>query len=106
MASTQAASAGASRPRPKTAPAAAAPQACSPTWARLIAKVYQVDPLLCTGCAERLSIVAFLTDASPSARSSTTSGLSPPEAEKPPSLREVLRVAEPGEGWGAPAEWE
>jgi hypothetical protein len=29
------------------------------------------------------------------------------EAEKPPPPpREVLRVAEHGEGWGVPAEWE
>jgi hypothetical protein len=36
---------------------------CSPSWARLIAKVYQVDPLVCTACGRRTSIVAFLTDA-------------------------------------------
>jgi len=28
--------------------------------------------------------------------------LSTPEAEKPPPMREVLRVAEHGEGWGVP----
>jgi Putative transposase len=32
-------------------------------------------------------------------------GLSTPEAEKPPPLREVLRVAQHHEGWGVPAEW-
>jgi hypothetical protein len=30
--------------------------------------------------------------------------LSSPEAQKPPPLREVLRVAEHGEGWGVPAD--
>jgi hypothetical protein len=34
-------------------------------------------------------------------------GLSRPEAAKPPPpAREVLRVAEHGDRWGAPAEWE
>jgi hypothetical protein len=33
-------------------------------------------------------------------------GLSTPEAEKPPPLRQVLRVAEQAEGWGVPAEWD
>jgi hypothetical protein len=34
-------------------------------------------------------------------------GLGTPEAAKPPaSAREVLRVAEHGDGWGVPAQWE
>jgi hypothetical protein len=33
-------------------------------------------------------------------------GLSTPEADKPPPLREVLRVAEHNEGCGVPAQWE
>ena len=34
-------------------------------------------------------------------------GLSTPEAAKPPPpAPEVLRVAEHGDGWGVPAEWE
>ena len=32
-------------------------------------------------------------------------GLSPQEQAKPPPLREILRVAEYGEGWGVPASW-
>jgi hypothetical protein len=34
----------------------------SPSWGRLIAKVYQVDPLLCTRCGKRMSTIAFVTD--------------------------------------------
>jgi putative transposase len=79
---------------------------CSPSWARLIAKVYQVDPLLCVRCGQRMSMVAFVTDAFAIRRILDHVGLSTPEAERPPPLREVLRVAEPAEGWGAPAEWE
>ena len=34
-------------------------------------------------------------------------GLSTPEAEKPsPPLPQLLRVAEQGDGWGVPAQWE
>jgi hypothetical protein len=34
----------------------------SPSWGRLIAKVYQVDPLLGTRCGKRMSLIAFITD--------------------------------------------
>ncbi len=53
---------------------------CSPGWARLIAEVYQVDPLVCTRCGKRM--------------------------KPPPPVREILRVAERGDGWGVPADWE
>jgi len=33
---------------------------CPPTWARLIAKVYQVDPLVCIRCGQRMSLIAFV----------------------------------------------
>ncbi len=32
-------------------------------------------------------------------------GLSTPQAEKPPPIREVVRVAEYADGWGVPAKW-
>jgi hypothetical protein len=38
---------------------------CSPAGARLIAKVHQVDPLLCTRCGQQMTMVAFLTDQLP-----------------------------------------
>lgn len=66
----------------------------------------QVDPLLCVRCGQRMSMVAFVTDAFAIRRILDHLGLSTPEAERPPPLREVLRVAEPAEGWRAPAEWE
>ena len=51
-------------PEPDGTMAAADPplKRCSPSWARLIAKVYQVYPLVCTRCGQRMSIVAFVTD--------------------------------------------
>jgi hypothetical protein len=34
----------------------------SPSWARLIAKIYQVDPLVCSRCGQKMQMIAFLTD--------------------------------------------
>jgi hypothetical protein len=66
-----------------------------------------VDPLVCTRCGQCMTVVAFLTDGLAIRRILDHLGLSTPEAEKPPPPpREVLRVAEHGEGWGVPAEWE
>jgi hypothetical protein len=65
-----------------------------------------VDPLVCTRCGQRMSIVAFVTDSFAIRRILDHLGLSPQRLEKPPPIREVLRVAERGEGWGVPAEWE
>jgi hypothetical protein len=42
------------------------------SWARLIAKVYQADPLVCTRCGQRMSLMAFVTDQMAIGRSSTT----------------------------------
>ena len=95
-------------PEPDTMPATEPPRKrCSPSWARLIAKVYQVDPLVCTRCGQRMSIVAFVTDSFAIRRILDHLGLSPPQQQKkPPPAREVVRVAEYGDGWGAPAHWE
>jgi hypothetical protein len=49
---------------PDTTSVTAEPQPrrrCSPSWARLIAKVYQVDPLVCVRCGQRMSILAFVS---------------------------------------------
>jgi hypothetical protein len=79
---------------------------CTPTWARLIAKVYQVDPLLCTRCGQKMQMIAFLTDELSIRRILDHLGLSTPAQDKPPPVREILRVAEQGESWGVPASWE
>jgi hypothetical protein len=80
---------------------------CSPSWARLIARVYQVDPLVCTRCGHRMSTIAFVTDQLAIGKILDHLGLSSPEAAKPPPpVREVLRVAEHGEGWGTPQQWD
>jgi hypothetical protein len=80
---------------------------CSPTWARLIAKVfYQVDPLVCTRCGRKMQTIAFLTDQLSIKRILDHLGLSTPPQDKPPPVREVLRVAEQGESWGVPTDWQ
>jgi hypothetical protein len=64
---------------------------CSPGWARLIAKVFQADPLVCKRCGGPLNIVAYITDTVAIRRILDYLGLSPPE-EPPPDIREVVRV--------------
>lgn len=53
-----------------------------------------------------MSVAGFVTDTVAIRRIIEHLGLSTPEAAKPPPVREVLRIAEHGEGWGVPAEWE
>jgi hypothetical protein len=75
--------------------------------ARLIARVYQVDPLVCVRCGQRVRLIAFVTDQMAIGKILEHLGLSTPEVAKPPlPAREVLRVAEHGDGWGVPAQWE
>ncbi len=79
---------------------------CLSSWARLLAKVYQVDPLVCTRCGQRMSVVGFVTGAVAVGRILEHLGLRTPQAEKPPPERELVRVAEHGDGWGVPADWD
>jgi hypothetical protein len=48
---------------------------------------------------------AFVTNAAAIGRILEHLGLSTPEAEKPPPP-EIRRVAEHGDGWGVPADWD
>jgi hypothetical protein len=57
---------------------------CSPTWARLISKVYSADPLTCRRCGGPLKIVAYIHDQFTIKRILDSLGLSPPEIERPP----------------------
>jgi Transposase zinc-binding domain/Putative transposase len=63
----------------------------SPSWARLLAKVFQVDPLVCRRCAGPLKVVAYITDSLAIRQILEHLGLSPPE-KPPPDIREVVRV--------------
>jgi hypothetical protein len=39
-------------------------RACRSAWARLIAKVYEVDPLICPRCGSQMKLIAVITDPS------------------------------------------
>jgi len=70
---------------------------CSPSWARLIAKVFQVDPLVCRRCGGPLKVVAYITDSLAIRQILEHLDLSPPE-KPPPDIREVVRVPVDEEG--------
>ncbi len=69
----------------ETAPAEAPKKRpCSSNWARLIAKVYQADPLTCRTCGGPLQIVAYIHDQLTIKTILDHLGLAPPEIERPP----------------------
>jgi len=53
-----------------------------------------------------MSILAFVTDPLSITKILDHLGLRLLEQDKPPPPREVLRLAEHGEGWGVPADWQ
>jgi hypothetical protein len=69
---------------------------CSPSWARLIAKVYQADPLVCRDCGGPLKIIGYLHDQGAIRQILEHLGLAPPEDERPPP--EVRHVPVDDEG--------
>ena len=70
---------------------------CSPSWARLIAKVYEVDPLTCARCGKQMKLVSFITDQLAVKRILDHLGFSPPERPRPPP-REITTVPVDDEG--------
>jgi len=70
------------------------------SWARLIRKVYEVDPLLCRYCGAEMRIVAFVVEASSLRRLLKGVGLGPQEAEPlsraPPGVGELVYEAVEG----------
>ena len=70
---------------------------CSPSWARLIAKVFQADPLQCRRCGGPLKVVAYVTDSLAIRQILEHLDLSPPE-KPPPEIRDVVRAPVDDEG--------
>lgn len=48
---------------PALIPAEVSRKAFSKNWARLIQKIYEVDPLVCPKCKEAMRIISFIEDA-------------------------------------------
>ena len=65
-----------------------------PSWARLIRRVYEVDPLLCPLCGAEMKILAFIVDfgaAKATAKSLALAGQEPePLAHAPPETLELI----------------
>ncbi len=70
------------------------------TWARLISKVFHVDPLKCRDCGGPLQTVAYVTDQLAVNKILEHLGLSPPEEARPPP--KVRYVPTDDEGWELP----
>jgi hypothetical protein len=47
---------------PQPSSATVPESACRSAWARLIAKVYEIDPLVCPHCSSKMRILAVITD--------------------------------------------
>ena len=61
----------------------------------MIAKVYQVDPLICARCGKRMSVAGFVTDTATVGRILDHLGLSAPAAETPPPAGDLPPVQDP-----------
>ena len=68
--------------RPQPAPCTVPECACRSAWARLIAKIYERDPLVCPTCNSRMRILAAITD--------------PAEVKK--ILRHLIKIGRPPPG--------
>ncbi len=60
-------------------------------------KSYHADPLVCRRCGGKLKIIAYVSDEISVKRILAELGLSP-EEEKPPPIRDVVRVPVDDEG--------
>ena len=65
---------------------------CTPSWARLISKVYGADPLICRRCGQKLRIIAYITDSLSIKQVLDHLGLWPAEDDKPPPAAPELRT--------------
>ena len=55
---------------------------CRSAWARLIAKIYEIDPFICPRCSSKMRVLAVITD--------------PGEVKK--ILRHLVKIARPPPG--------
>jgi hypothetical protein len=57
---------------------------CPPSWARLIHKVFQADPLVCRRCGAKLELVGYVCDGFAVRRVLDELGLGPPKRSRHP----------------------
>ena len=61
--------------------------------------MFHADPLVCRKCGGKLKVIAYVSDEVSVKRILAELGLSPPEEEKPPPIRAVIRVPVDYEGY-------
>jgi hypothetical protein len=78
---------------------------CTRSWARLIARVHQADPLTCRKCGAKLTLVAYFTDGVSIRRILDHLGLStaPQDRTPPHEPPDIVRVPVDDEGRELPA---
>jgi hypothetical protein len=65
---------------------------CSKSWARLIKKIYEVDPLTCSNCGGSMRIIAFIEDCKVIRKILDWLGIDEARRDRPPPKR--LAVAD------------
>jgi len=74
-----------------------------PAWARLIAKVYEIDPLVCPRCGSEMRLIAVITDPWSGNRTDPWSGNRTDPAEVRTILRHLLKIGRAPPGLDASA---
>ena len=70
---------------------------CNKSWARLIKKIYEVDPLICPKCGGQMRIIAFVEDYKVIRKILDYLGIYEFERDRPPL--KVLAVADTFDDW-------
>jgi hypothetical protein len=78
-----------------TEPTTVSHAACRSAWVRLIAKVYEINPLLCPRCGSEMRLIAVITD--------PWSGNRTDPAEVRTILRHLLKIGRAPPGLDASA---
>jgi hypothetical protein len=62
-------------------------KSCSKSWARLIKKIYEVDPLTCSNCGGSMRIIAFIEDYKVIKKILSWLGIDEAKRDRPPPKR-------------------
>ena len=83
----------------------AEPTRCGQTWAMLIKRVYEVDPLKCDRCGGEMKVIAFIEPPRGDVIEKTLLETVPHDATAN-SSSPLAQSAEPGWGYEPDADWE